>query len=68
MWAQRADNASQNWTFCARRASSIGAAVGRDRVGDLKLSEPKTICPFLAVRDREARWPGLVWPCGSRST
>jgi hypothetical protein len=25
------------------------------RVGDLKLFEPKTMCPFLAVRDREER-------------
>jgi hypothetical protein len=27
---------------------------------DLKLFKPKTRCPFLAVRDREERWPGLV--------
>jgi hypothetical protein len=42
--------------------------IGTERIVGLKLFEPKTICPFLAVRDREARWPGLVWPCGSRST
>jgi hypothetical protein len=26
-----------------------------DRVGDLKLFEPKTICPLIAMRDREER-------------
>jgi len=26
-----------------------------DRVGDLKLFEPKTTCPLIAVRDREKR-------------
>jgi hypothetical protein len=25
------------------------------------------MCPIIAVRDREGRWPSLVWPCGSRS-
>jgi len=25
------------------------------RVGDLKLFEPKTMCPLMAVRDREGR-------------
>ena len=29
-------------------------------IGDLKLFEPKTMCPFIAVRDREEREPGLV--------
>jgi hypothetical protein len=24
-------------------------------IGDLKLFEPKTMCPFIAVRDREER-------------
>jgi hypothetical protein len=34
------------------------------KIGDLKLFEPKTMCPFIAVRDREERWPGLAWPWG----
>jgi hypothetical protein len=25
-----------------------------------KWFEPKTMCPLIAVRDREERWPGLV--------
>lgn len=37
------------------------------RFSDLKLFEPKTMCPLIAVRDREEREPVLVWPCGSRS-
>jgi len=28
------------------------------RVGDLKLFAPKTICPYIAVDDREKRSPG----------
>ena len=37
------------------------------RVGDLKLFEPKTMCPFIAVRDREGGLAeSLVWPCGPR--
>ena len=27
-------------------------------IGDLKLFEPKTMCPFIAVRDREERVAG----------
>jgi hypothetical protein len=27
----------------------------KQRIGDLKLFEPKTMCPIIAVRDREER-------------
>ena len=37
------------------RARPTGTNAGRDRVGDLKLFEPKTMCPLTAVRDREER-------------
>jgi hypothetical protein len=30
-------------------------AVNRQIIGDLKLFEPKTMCPIIAVRDREER-------------
>jgi hypothetical protein len=35
--------------------------------GDLKLFEPTTMGPLIAVRDREERRLGLVRPCGPRS-
>jgi hypothetical protein len=44
----------RNWTFCVR-CTILGRNVGRDRVGDLKLFEPKTMRPLIAVRDREER-------------
>jgi hypothetical protein len=30
-------------------------AASKQRIGDLKLFEPKTMCPLIAVRDREKR-------------
>jgi hypothetical protein len=30
-------------------------AASEQRIGDLKLFEPKTMCPLIAVRDREER-------------
>jgi len=41
----------QIWVICA--GDHFFRA--RDRVGDLKLFEPKTMCPIIAVRDHEGR-------------
>jgi len=50
-------------TFEASRWHRHSQIFGRE----MKLFEPKTMCTIIAVRDREERQPGLVWPCGSRS-
>jgi hypothetical protein len=36
-------------------AQATGIAIKSSRVGDLKLFEPKTMRPIIAVRDREGR-------------
>ena len=36
-------------------AQATNMAIKPRRFGDLKLFEPKTICPIIAVRDREER-------------
>ena len=40
---------------CALPATGWSAQGSDARFGDLKLFEPKTMCPLIAVRDREER-------------
>jgi hypothetical protein len=38
-----------------RNLAFVTRVNGPHKIGDLKLFEPKTMCPFMAVRDREER-------------